>query len=56
MRLLDKLGEVDKILQVRVVEKGPHEDVGGWPSGQRQQTVNLPTDVYGGSNPPPPTT
>lgn len=29
--------------------------MGGWPSGQRQQTVNLPTYVYGGSNPPPPT-
>ena len=27
----------------------------GWPSGQRQQTVNLPTDVYEGSNPSPTT-
>lgn len=28
----------------------------GWPSGQRQQTVNLPTYVYVGSNPTPSTT
>ena len=28
----------------------------GWPSGQRQQTVNLPTFVYVGSNPTPTTT
>ena len=28
---------------------------GRWPSGQRQQTVNLPTYVYGGSNPSRPT-
>ncbi len=27
----------------------------GWPSGQRQQTVNLPTYVYVGSNPTPST-
>ena len=27
----------------------------GWPSGQRQQTVNLPTYVYAGSNPAPST-
>ena len=27
----------------------------GWPSGQRQQTVNLPTNVYAGSNPAPST-
>jgi hypothetical protein len=27
----------------------------GWPSGQRQQTVNLPTYVYEGSNPSPST-
>ena len=27
----------------------------GWPSGQRQQTVNLPTVVYAGSNPAPST-
>ncbi len=23
-----------------------------FPSGQREQTVNLPADAYGGSNPP----
>src|SRR4051794_19693917 len=28
----------------------------GWPSGQWQQTVNLPTYVYVGSNPTPSTT
>ena len=28
----------------------------GWPSGQWQQTVNLPTNVYVGSNPTPSTT
>ncbi len=28
----------------------------GWPSGQWQQTVNLPTEVYVGSNPTPSTT
>ena len=28
---------------------------GGCPSGQREQTVNLPADAYGGSNPSPPT-
>ncbi len=27
----------------------------GWPSGQRQQTVNLSTYVYVGSNPTPST-
>ena len=27
----------------------------GFPSGQREQTVNLSTDVFGGSNPPPST-
>ena len=27
----------------------------GWPSGQWQQTVNLPTNVYVGSNPTPST-
>ena len=27
---------------------------GGCPSGQREQTVNLPAYAYGGSNPPPP--
>ena len=25
----------------------------GCPSGQREQTVNLPADAYGGSNPSP---
>ncbi len=25
----------------------------GCPSGQREQTVNLPANAYGGSNPPP---
>lgn len=29
--------------------------VGMWPSGQRRQTVNLFTIVYGGSNPSVPT-
>ena len=29
--------------------------LGGWPSGQWQQTVNLSTKVYVGSNPSPPT-
>ena len=29
---------------------------GGFPSGQREQTVNLSADAFGGSNPPPPTT
>lgn len=28
----------------------------GWPSGQWQQTVNLSTNVYVGSNPTPSTT
>ena len=27
----------------------------GCPSGQREQTVNLPAYAYGGSNPPPST-
>lgn len=27
----------------------------GFPSGQWEQTVNLPADAYGGSNPPLPT-
>ena len=27
----------------------------GCPSGQREQTVNLPADAFGGSNPPRPT-
>ena len=27
----------------------------GFPSGQREQTVNLPALAYGGSNPPPST-
>ncbi len=30
--------------------------VGGFPSGQREQTVNLSANAFGGSNPPPPTT
>ena len=29
--------------------------MGRWRSGQSQQTVNLPTSVYGGSNPSLPT-
>ena len=27
----------------------------GFPSGQREQTVNLSVDAFGGSNPPPST-
>ena len=27
----------------------------GFPSGQREQTVNLPAQAFGGSNPPPST-
>jgi hypothetical protein len=30
--------------------------MGGWPSGQWQQTVNLPSYEFEGSNPSPPTT
>ena len=33
----------------------PSDDVVGWPSGQRQQTVNLPASAYVGSNPTPTT-
>jgi hypothetical protein len=29
--------------------------LGGFPSGQRGQTVNLLSDDFGGPNPPPPT-
>ena len=36
----------------RIARKG----VGGFPSGQREQTVNLSANAFGGSNPPPPTT
>ena len=32
------------------------EVMDGCPSGQREQTVNLPVPAYGGSNPPPSTT
>ena len=34
---------------------GDEIGVGGFPSGQREQTVNLSSIDYGGSNPPPPT-
>ncbi len=30
-------------------------EVEGFPSGQREQTVNLSADAFGGSNPPPST-
>jgi hypothetical protein len=32
-----------------------YRSVEGWPSGQRQQTVNLPAYAYVGSNPTPST-
>ena len=35
--------------------KQPDLPLEGWPSGQWQQTVNLPTNVYVGSNPTPST-
>src|SRR2546426_8997657 len=38
----------------RVAEGGTF--VGRFPSGQREQTVNLPPLCFGGSNPPLPTT
>src|SRR5262245_27854032 len=34
-------------------EKTSLQILEGCPSGQREQTVNLPAPAYGGSNPPP---
>src|SRR5258708_568659 len=39
----------------RVSRRGTDKQIGRverFPSGQREQTVNLPADAYGGSNPP----
>jgi hypothetical protein len=35
------------------VREARHEEMEGFPSGQREQTVNLPALAFGGSNPPP---
>ena len=42
---------------LRVAESSEGETTGseGFPSGQREQTVNLPAPAFGGSNPPPST-
>ena len=38
-----------------VVVRGREDVMEGFPSGQREQTVNLPAYAFGGSNPPPST-
>ena len=39
----------------RVSLVGEEKESEGFPSGQREQTVNLPAYAFGGSNPPPST-
>jgi hypothetical protein len=39
--------------ETRRVDRFTHLE--GYPSGQREQTVNLPALAFGGSNPPPST-
>ncbi len=46
---------MDWVRIIRTVSDPVRRRVEGWPSGQWQQTVNLPTNVYVGSNPTPST-
>ena len=46
------------LLQYRIISVGNkniHMEMVGFPSGQREQTVNLSSNDFGGSNPPPTT-